>query len=147
MRIQFAQARFPAEFNQLEPIRQFVEQYAAGYGVASNKVYDLIWSVTEIATNSIEHGYKGQQGFIEVILSREGRDFIIQIRDQTPVFNPETAPVPDLTIPLDQRPSRGLGLYVTKKIMDTLSHRVTKNGGNEITMIKRDIINFIPTED
>lgn len=147
MRIILAQERFPAAFEQLEPIRQLVEKCAEKFEISSLAVYDLIWSITEIATNVIEHGYKGKQGFIDVILSREDRDFIIQVRDQAPIFNLDSAPEPDLTSPLDQRPPGGLGIYITKKVMDAIFHRVTETGGNEITMIKRDSINVLPTED
>jgi len=140
--IKIAQAQFSAEYNQLEPIRKFVEQYAVNLGFASDVVYDLIWSITEIVTNVIKHGYKEQAGTVEVILCRQGKDFIMQVRDEAPFFDPKTIPKPDLSLSLDKRPLGGLGLYMTTKLVDSLSHRPTENGGNEINLVKRDIILF-----
>lgn len=132
-------ARFLAEYNQLEPIRKFVENYAVIYGFSKDVIYDLIFSITEIATNIIEHGYKEEAGTIEVVLSRQGNDFIIKISDNAPFFDPITVPQPDLALPLDEMPLGGLGLYITKNLVDSLSHRCTENGGNEITLVKKDI--------
>jgi len=142
-----AQAQFPAAYNQLEPVRQFVEHSTERYGFASDVIYSLIWSITEIVTNVVEHGFKGQGGFVEIILRQEGSDFIMQVCDEAPVFDPLAAPEPDITLPLEERPLGGLGLFVTKKMMDSFSHRVTETGGNEITMIKRGIIELISQEE
>lgn len=138
--IKIAQAHFSAEYNQLEPIRKFVEQYAVNLGFASEVVYDLIWSITEIVTNVIKHGYKEKAGTVEVILCRQGKDFIMQVRDEAPIFDPKIIPQPDFSLSLDERPLGGLGLYMTNKLVDSLSHRPTENGGNEITLVKRDIM-------
>jgi anti-sigma regulatory factor (Ser/Thr protein kinase) len=142
-----AQSQFPAVYNQLEPIRQFVEVYSGKYGFESNVIYNLIWSITEIVTNVIDHGYNGGHGMIEVILSREGSDFIMEVIDNAPVFDLNNVPEPDITLPLDKRPVGGLGLYITKKLMDTLSHHITDTGGNKITLRKRGIIKKLPLED
>ena len=144
MRIKVAQSTFPAKLSQLELIRNFIEHYSAILGFNSSAIYDLMWAITEIVTNVIEHGYKNEDGSIEVILLREGPDFIMQVRDEAPVFKPSSSSEPDLSLPLDKRPMRGLGLYMTKKIMDSLTHRVTETGGNEITMIKKGIIEDQP---
>jgi len=147
MRKIIAQSHFPASYDQLEPIRQFVEGNVGKYGLGSSEVYDLIWSITEIVTNVIDHGYKQRGGIVEVILSREGKDIIMEVIDDAPVFNPNHAPEPDITSPLDKRPVGGLGLYITKKLMDSLTHQITKTGGNKITMKKQGIIKKLPLEE
>ena len=120
-----ARAQFSAEYNQLEPIRRFVEINAVKIRLPSDVVYDLILSVTEIITNVIKHGYKEKAGSIEVILGRQGSDFIIKIRDDATIFDPMTVPEPDLSLPLDKMPLGGLGLYMTKNLVDSLSHPST----------------------
>jgi anti-sigma regulatory factor (Ser/Thr protein kinase) len=135
-----ASAQFSAEYNQLEPIRRFVEINAVKIGIPADVVYDLTLSITEITTNVIKHGYKEKAGSIEVILGRQGSDFIIKIRDDATIFDPRTVPEPDLSLPLDKMPLGGLGLYMTKNLVDSLSHSSTPNGGNEITLVKLNII-------
>jgi serine/threonine-protein kinase RsbW len=135
-----AQAKFSAEYNQLEPVRKFVERNAINLGILPDITYDLIWSIPEIVTNVIQHGYKEKPGIVEVILYQQGRDFIMQVRDDAPVFELKTILQPDLSLPLYERPFGGVGLYITNKLVDSLSHRLTKDGRNEITLVKRDII-------
>jgi serine/threonine-protein kinase RsbW len=138
--IKIAQSKYLAKYDQLEPICNFMEQHVVKLGIPSSVVYDLVWSLNEIVTNVIEHGYKGEAGIVEITLSREGSDFILQVRDEAPVFDPDTVPQPDLTLALSKRPMGGLGLYVTKKLVDSLSHRSNEKGGNEITLVKRNIL-------
>ena len=135
-----AQVQFFAEYNQLELVRQLVERHATELGIAPEKIYDLTWSITEIVTNIIKHGYKEAAGIIEIILWQREKDFIMQILDEAPVFDPDTVPEPNLTLPLDRRPLGGLGLSMTRKMLDSISHRSRKNGGNEITLVKRNVI-------
>jgi anti-sigma regulatory factor (Ser/Thr protein kinase) len=49
-------------------------------------------------------------------------------------------PPPDLSIPFDARPPGGLGIYLTRKVMDEVQHRVTTTLGNDLTLIKQHII-------
>ncbi len=133
-------AQFFAEYDQLESIREFVEKHAVNLGFSSDDCYDLVFSATEIATNVIKHGYKEEEGKIEVELCRQGQDFVIKMRDDAPIYNPNTIPSPDLSLPLNKMPLGGLGLYITKNMLDSLSHQPTEEGGNEITMIKYDVI-------
>jgi serine/threonine-protein kinase RsbW len=140
MMIKIAQAQFPAEYHELEAIRKWVEQYALDLGLTPDVVYDLTWAITEIVTNVISHGYNELAGSVEIILWRQGKDFIMQVRDDAPVFDLNAVPEPNLALPLDKRQMGGLGLHITKKIVDSLTHRVSENGGNEITLLKRDVI-------
>jgi serine/threonine-protein kinase RsbW len=138
--IRIAQAQFSADYNQLEAIRCFVEEHACALGIASQIVCDFTWCVTEIVTNVIEHGYQEKSGLVEIVLARQERDFMIQISDQAPPFDPNTSPEPDLTLPLEQRTPGGLGVYMTKKMMDVLAYQLTGNGYNQTTLVKWNVI-------
>jgi len=138
-----ASTEFLAEYHELEQIRVFVERYMNMFGCSSEVVYDMSFSITELATNIIQHGYKEKSGNIEIIICREGRDFIVKIRDDAPIFDPATIPDPDLSKPLIEMPLSGLGLYITKNLVDSLTHQFTKTGGNEIILVKKNIIRNI----
>ena len=97
-------------------------------------------SVTEITTNVIEHGYKEMDGEIEIELCRNGNDFIVKIRDDAPVYDLNVIPEPDLSLPLNKMPLGGLGVFMTKNLVDSYAHRATENGGNEIVLVKLDVI-------
>jgi serine/threonine-protein kinase RsbW len=128
--------RFAAELNNLEPIRSFVEEAATLLGADSNSIQDMFLAVTELVTNTIEHGYRDQTGGIEIEVERQAGRLIIRLRDQAVPFDPTVVPAPDVTLPLDERPLGGLGIYLSKKVMDEVQYRIT-DSGNELTLIKK----------
>jgi len=132
--------RVAADVAQLATIRAFVEQQAHALGVDASEIYDLILAVNEVATNIVVHGYRNQPGVIEIDLRRQGEAIEIRLRDQAPLFDPTGVPVPDLTLPLQKRPLGGMGVHVTRQIMDAVRYRVTPVGGNELVLVKRVIV-------
>ena len=129
-----------ADVAQLATIRAFVEQQAHALNVESSAIYDLILAVNEVATNIVVHGYRSQPGAIEIELRRLGDAIEIRLRDQAPLFDPTCATAPDLTLPLHKRPLGGMGVHVTRQLMDAMRYRVTPEGSNELTLVKRAIV-------
>src|SRR5215207_8404909 len=132
--------RVAADVGQLATIRAFVEQQARALDTDRFDIYDLILAVNEVATNIVVHGYRGQPGTLEIQLRRLGNAIEIQLRDQAPLFDPTLVPTPDLTLPLHKRPLGGMGVHVTRELMDTVHYRVTPEGSNELTLLKRAIV-------
>jgi len=132
--------RVAADVAQLAVIRAFVEQQARALGVDAFDIYDLILAVNEAATNIVVHGYRGRPGLIEIELLQLGDAIEIRLRDQAPLFDPTRVPVPDLTQPLHKRPLGGMGVHVLRELMDAMHYRVTPEGGNELTLVKRAIV-------
>jgi serine phosphatase RsbU (regulator of sigma subunit)/anti-sigma regulatory factor (Ser/Thr protein kinase) len=126
-----------AELENLAVIRDFVQESAPALNVEPDVISDLLLAVDEAVTNAIVHGFQGRQGTIEIELAREALDVIVRIRDNAPPFDPTSAPWPDLTQPLEKRPLGGLGIFLMRRYMDEITHRITPQGGNELTMKKR----------
>ena len=129
-----------ADVEQLATIRAFVERHARELGGDPFDVYDLILAVNEMATNIVVHGYRGQAGAIEIELWAFGDGIEVRLRDRAPLFDPTRAPEPDLSLPLHKRPLGGMGIHVTRELMDSLSYRVTPEGENELTLTKQGIL-------
>ena len=132
--------RITAELKNLSEIRCFVQEAASSLGVDPAMVHNAPLAVDEAVTNVIVHGYQGQGGAIEIEMSREGDALVIRIRDEAPPFDPAVIPPPDLTLPLAQRIPGGLGIHLIRQIMDEMTHRITPQGGNELTLVKRGIV-------
>lgn len=129
-----------ADLNELATVRDYVETQAIELGVAPAAVYDLVLAANEIATNIVVHGYRGQPGTIDIQLRADGDAITITLRDQAPPFDPNTAPTPDITVPLAQRRRGGMGIHLTRRLTDTILHHVTPDGGNELVLIKRGVL-------
>jgi serine/threonine-protein kinase RsbW len=132
--------RITAEVENLAVIRRFVEEAAMALEADPGAVPDVVLAVNEIATNVIVHGYRGQPGIIEVEVGRMGDSLIVRVRDQAPAFDPLDVPPPDLTLPLEMRPFGGMGVYLAKQLVDEMTHLVTPQGGNELTLVKKKSI-------
>ncbi|MBE7555100.1 MAG: ATP-binding protein [Anaerolineales bacterium] len=127
-----------AELKNLSQIRDFVEMAAKRLGFEPDLIPNVQLAVDEATTNVMLHGYQGQGGSLEVELERIGGDLVVRLRDEAPPFDPTTVPAPDFTLPLAKRPVGGLGIYLVRRAMDEVIHRVTAAGGNELTLVKHD---------
>lgn len=132
--------RVQADVNELASVRDFVEHQAGALGVSTDALYDLVLAANEIATNIVVHGYNGKPGTIDVTIQPEGDMIKIVLRDQSPPFDPTSAPTPDIHIPLEKRKRGGMGIHLTRKLTDEFLHRVTADGGNEVTLIKYGVL-------
>jgi serine/threonine-protein kinase RsbW len=132
--------RVLADVAQLEVIRAFVEQHARAFDIDAAATYDLVLAINELATNIIVHGYRSQPGMIEIEMRQQGDAIELRLRDQAPLFDPTRVPEPDLNLPLHKRPFGGMGVHVTRQVMDSMRYHVTPEGGNELTLVKRSIV-------
>jgi serine/threonine-protein kinase RsbW len=129
--------RIAAEPKNLAIIRRFVSAAAANLQSGQPAIADMIQAVDESVTNIIVHGYQGRPGSIEIEVSREADALVVRIRDHAPPFDPTTHPPPDLTLPLERRRYGGLGIHLTRESTDAMIYRVTPDGANELTLLKK----------
>lgn len=129
-----------ADLDELAAVRDYIETRAIELGAAPAAVYDLVLAANEIATNIVVHGYRGRPGTIDIQIQPDGDAIAITLRDHTPPFDPNTAPTPDITVPLAQRPRGGMGIHLTRRLTDTMLHRIMPDGGNELVLIKRGVL-------
>ena len=128
-----------ATLKNLARIRCFVEQTATALGVEQAAIPDLLLAVDEAATNIIVHGYQGQEGPLEVEIECQGDALLIRLRDAAAPFDPTAIPPPDLSLPLEERPIGGMGIYLMRRCMDEVTHSCPPQGGNELILIKKGV--------
>ncbi|MCP4452100.1 MAG: ATP-binding protein, partial [Planctomycetes bacterium] len=57
------------------------------------------------------------------------------VADQGPAFDPLDRPDPDTTLSVDDRAIGGLGIFLTKQMMDDVSYE-RRQGKNVLTLVK-----------
>src|SRR5512136_378752 len=124
-----------AELSHLEMIRRFVEENTFSLSADERTAYGLVHAVDECVTNIIEHGYRRQPGTIDIEIDRVDETLTIVLRDHALPFDPTGVPPPDLTRPLEEREPGGLGLYLTRQMVDHWQYRGLPDG-NELTLFK-----------
>jgi serine/threonine-protein kinase RsbW len=130
--------RIPATLDELATVRQYVREQAARAGADPGAVPDVVQAVDEFVTNSIIHGYRGRDGSVEVEVDRSGRSLIVRLRDEAPPFDPTQLPPPNTNAPLDERPLGGMGVFLARDMVDSVTHQHTE-AGNELTLVKECI--------
>ena len=129
---------FPARFEFLDEIREFVAQVAREGGFNEKEIYSLQLAADEAATNIMEHAYEGiSDAGLDVGCAMRGNTIIITMHDTGIAFDPSTVKQPNLKADLSERQIGGLGMYLMRKLMDDVRYDSNSKTGNLLTMTKR----------
>jgi anti-anti-sigma factor len=132
-----------SSLDALSEISDFVVGAARAAGMDDHAVWEVQLAVDEAATNIILHAYGDHalEGPITVRTELKNGEFIVCLQDNGVPFDPETVPTPDLTSPVEERRTGGLGLYLMRKLMDRVEFEFDPGGTNLLTMAKRISVN------
>jgi serine/threonine-protein kinase RsbW len=129
---------FPAKFDLLDEIREFVAKAAREGGFSEKAIYSLQLAADEAASNIIEHAYEGiSNANIDISCDMQGETLVITMRDTGKPFDPSKVKQPNLKADLSDRQIGGLGVYLMRKLMDEVSYVSNSKTGNLLTMTKR----------
>ena len=95
-------------------------------------------SVEEAVDNVVQYAYEGGIGWLEAGTNLDDKSLIltIELRDAGVPFNPLDKTDPDVTLPANERPVGGLGIFLCKKMMDSIEYRY-ENENNVLIMKKK----------
>ncbi len=130
------QIRVPAEERHLAEIRDFVQEVGEKLQIPQKILANTKLAVDEACTNVVKHGYRGEPGFIEVVITGNGREFSIAIHDAGKSFDLRNVESPDLKMYVETRKRGGLGVFLMNQLMDEVRYRAGHDG-NVLTMTKR----------
>lgn len=100
--------------------------------------FKLRLSIEEAVENVVRYAYDGGIGWLEVGTSLDHDSLIltIELRDAGVPFNPLEREDPDVSLSAEEREIGGLGIFLCKKMMDTIDYRY-EDGNNVLTMTKK----------
>ncbi|MDD5033989.1 MAG: ATP-binding protein [Methylococcaceae bacterium] len=103
-----------------DTVHDFLERRAAQAEV----IYNVRLTLEEILTNTIKFGYMDELPHpITVNLTLTNEEAILIIEDDAAAFDPQTAPKPDLALPVELRPIGGLGLYLVRSLASRMCYQ------------------------
>jgi anti-sigma regulatory factor (Ser/Thr protein kinase) len=132
-----------SRLDQVRLIRAAMSGVLNHLRVAQDDIYALELAVTEIANNSVEHGYEeAEDKQIEVIIRLSGRVVEIDMKDSAELFpeavrmrlmaDPEPIEEPD-----EQWTMRGHGLLIVGHLVDSIN--LTYEMGHNCISMKRRV--------
>jgi len=117
-----------------------IERAVAAFGAEHEWAADLLFHVQlvldELASNVINHGYGASGHDFQIIIESKPQAVRIEVVDEARPFDPlEDAPQPITDASLEEREVGGLGVHITKQLMDEMEYR-RENGKNRLTLVK-----------
>ncbi len=113
--------------SQFKQVRNKIEAFCNSHEVPSKLEFHLILIIEELITNIFTYGYDNKLStFIPEVLLHVKIDkcyLTTKIRDNGQAFNPLTVALPDLALPLQDKPLGGLGLYLVQQNADQLDYQ------------------------
>lgn len=128
----------PADMEHLDDVMDALHGILSDEHVDEELVMKMELAVEEMYTNIANYAYKDGKGNAEVncVLSDDPREATIVFSDCGVPYNPLERKDPDVTLSAEERPIGGLGVFLTKKLMDSVSYEY-KDGKNILTIKKR----------
>jgi len=107
-----------AEERHLAEIRDFVQDAGEKLQIPQKVLANTKLAVDEACTNVVKHGYRGEAGSIDIVITGNGRDFSIAIQDNGRGFDLRNVKSPDLKMYVETRKRGGLGVFLMNQLMD-----------------------------
>ena len=129
---------FPAKTEALSDILGFVDQTLEGYGCPMKIQMAVCVAIEEVFVNVAHYAYGGGEGDVTlgIVFDAESRTVTFRLADKGTPFDPLKKPDPDITLSAEDREIGGLGIFITKKTMDSVRYAY-ENGENVLTMTKK----------
>jgi serine/threonine-protein kinase RsbW len=113
-----------------------MEELAEKWGLPMDLTMNLNLVLEEAVSNVIFYAFKDKEEHeINIMICRNDHSLVIEIHDEGVPFDPTLKQKPDLTLPVEERPIGGLGIFLISKIMDNVSYKRIDNE-NVLTLTK-----------
>jgi anti-sigma regulatory factor (Ser/Thr protein kinase) len=135
-----ARLAVPGDVAQLPVLAHFLQQFWSTAGLPAAALNSFELALEEIFMNVVMHGSDAAHGGsvprVEVSVARVSGGVTMTVEDDGPPFDPLSLPAPDVAASLGERPIGGLGVFLVRQLMDSVSY--TRFGAcNRLSVIKR----------
>ena len=124
-----------AKVESLPEVSAFIDEKLEQAGCSMKVQMQIDVAVEEIFVNIAHYAYQGKTGTAEIRLSEADGIVELTFLDSGMPYDPLKKEDPDVTLSAEKRQIGGLGIFLVKKSMDSVSYRF-ENGQNILTMTK-----------
>ncbi len=124
--------------DNLDRVLDYVNEVLEMMGCSMKNQIQIDMAVEELFVNIAHYAYKGAAGDAVIIAGPDPGTGILRITfiDWGVPFDPLAKKDPDISLSVEEREIGGLGIFMAKKIMDTMNYKY-ENGQNVLTMTKK----------
>jgi len=125
------------KISELEKIRDSLERLGEEWGVDPQTCMSVNLALEEAFTNIVHYAFEANDPQEVVIDMNKADDRLtITITDEGRPYDPTKNPEPDTSLPVEERPIGGLGIFLIRKIMDEVAYKRQGNK-NHLTLVKQ----------
>ncbi len=126
-----------AAADHLPQVMQFIEQHLEEVDCPVKSQMQISIAVEEIFVNVAHYAYQPGKGDVTVRIGFSEEPAFVQITfaDQGIPYDPLAKTDPDVTVSVKERQVGGLGIFMTKKMMDEMAYE-RRDGWNILQMKK-----------
>ena len=129
---------FPAKVESLSDVLGFVDRTLESYACPMKIQTAICVAIEEVFVNVAHYAYGDGEGDMTLAIGFDETSGTLTFRmtDNGVPFDPLQKPDPDITLSAEEREIGGLGIFIAKKTMNSITYAY-ENGKNILTMMKK----------
>jgi len=120
---------------EIEKVRSFLEEALKDFDLSEEAYYLVELSLLEMCINIVRYAYPEEKGDISLKIWNQEKEIFFEIRDWGIPFDPREAPEPDVQEMVKQGQTSGLGIFISRQLMNGFEYR-RENNQNVLIMYK-----------
>jgi len=124
----------PADIKKIKDVIDFLKKDMQEHNLSEKAQFNMVMASEEIFSNIAMYAYETKENALATVLtSAENGFYYITFIDNGKKYNPLKAKEPDMSLEMKDRNVGGLGIFLAKKLSDTLTYSY-KNKQNILVM-------------
>src|SRR5262245_56152959 len=128
--------KFDRKIDALAKVFEQTRSFYSERAIAEDDALAIDLAIEELFTNLVQH-QPPECGDVEVCLESDGNEVTVELSGkELPPYDPTDTPVPDVTQALEEREPGGLGVHLTRHVVDAFTYRY-ENGVGQTTIRRK----------
>ena len=124
------------QIDEVDRLNSFVKAFFGQLQLDGKTAAGLRLALEETVVNVINYAYPAhEQGTVTILSDSDRKELRFTVIDSGKPFDPTTVLEADTTLDAQERPIGGLGILLTRKLMDSISY-TRRNGQNVLSLTK-----------
>ena len=131
--------KIPSDYIYISPIRAFIRHLAQRLEFPQMKVEDIELTVDEICNNAIEHGSRGANSDLLLVLTLDDDCLEILVRDKGKAKGViswlHSGRLEEVEKQMSPKGERGHGIFLAKILSDRMDMKPNAHGGTDVRIV------------
>lgn len=125
-----------ANIKNLPEVNDFVESFMDAHSASPKAKNQILLALEEVFANVAHYAYPPEGGNVKITERIQDGVLTLVFADYGVPYNPLEKEAPDITLPVEERREGGLGIFLTKKLVDNITYEHVDNQ-NILTLEKK----------